>query len=258
MAIRRRVAGYTAAEASLPAEPPDPHPPAGGGGRTAYPEYDVMAPDKWRHDWDAKTRQMVLDRLHYVPTRSFFSAEAFATLVAVCQRLLPQDDRPAELRIPIAPLIDEGLAHGDGDGYRYEDMPWDDAAYHLGLAGIGQTSRALFGEVAFTDLETHAQDEVLAAIEDGDPPGDVWRELPARRFFRRLVQDVIAAYYAHPAAWNEIGFQGPASPRGHIRLALGQRDPWEAEETAPLPPEARASAARQPGSTVAGQGGATH
>lgn len=258
MDIHQRVAGHTAREASPPAEPPDPHPPAGGGGRTAYPGYDVMAPDKWRHDWDPKTRQLVLDRLRHVPARSFFSAEAFATLEAVCQRLLPQDDRPAGLCIPIAPFIDQRLASGDGDGYRYEDMPWDDAAYRLGLAGIDQTSRALFGEVAFTSLEAQAQDQVLAAIEDGEPPGDVWRQLPAGRFFRRLIQDVIAVYYAHPAAWNEIGFQGPASPRGHIRLALGKRDPWEAEERAPLPPEARESVARQHGSTVAGQGGATH
>jgi gluconate 2-dehydrogenase gamma chain len=80
----------------------------------------------------------------------------------VCQRLLPQDDRPAELRIPIAPFIDERLAHGDGDGYRYEDMPWDDASYRLGLAGIDQTSRALCGGVAFTALDAQAQDVVLA------------------------------------------------------------------------------------------------
>jgi hypothetical protein len=258
MALRQQIAGHTAREASPPAEPPNPHPPAGGGGRTPYPEYDVMAPDKWRHDWDPKTRQLVLDRLRHMPARAFFTAEAFATLDAVCQRLLPQDDRPAELRIPIAPFLDERLAKGDGDGYRYEDMPWDDAAYRLGIIGIDQTSRALCGGVAFTGLEAHAQDEVLAAIEDGDPPGGVWRRLPARRFFRLLMQDVIAVYYAHPAVWNEIGFQGPASPRGHIRLALGKRDPWEAKETAPLSSEVRQSASGQPGGPATGQGGATH
>jgi hypothetical protein len=71
MAILQRVAGYTAGEATPPAEPPVPHPPAGGGGRTPYPEYDVMAPDKWRHDWDEKTRRLVPDRMRHVPARSF-------------------------------------------------------------------------------------------------------------------------------------------------------------------------------------------
>jgi hypothetical protein len=33
-----------------------------------------MTPDKWRHDWDEKTRRLVLDRIRTVPTRAFFSA----------------------------------------------------------------------------------------------------------------------------------------------------------------------------------------
>jgi hypothetical protein len=45
--------------------------------------------------------------------------------------------------------------------------------------------------------------------------------------------EVITNYYAHPAAWAEIGFNVPASPRGHIRLQLGSRDPWEAKEMRP-------------------------
>ena len=70
-------------------------------------------------------------------------------------------------------------------------------------------------------------------LVDGKPPGVVWKELPARRFFQLFMRDVITNYYAHPAAWAEIGFNGPASPRGHMRLGLGKRDPWEAEEKRP-------------------------
>jgi hypothetical protein len=215
-----------------------------------------MGPDKWRHDWDEKTRRLVLDRIRNVPARSFFNEAEFATLDAVCRRLLPQDDRPIDLRIPIAPYIDQRLAQGEGNGYRYDEMPWDDAAYRRGVAGVDETSRALFDGQGFTALYDSQQDAVLAAIEDGDPPGETWRRLPAGRFFKLLMQDVVEVYYAHPAAWNEIGFQGPASPRGHVRLALDKRDPWEAEETAPLPPEARQPVAQR--STPMGKGGATH
>jgi hypothetical protein len=257
MAWRRLIEGRTRGEASPPTEQPMPHPPAGGGGRTPYPDYDVMAPDKWAHDWDEKTRRLVLDRIRNVPARAFFSEAEFAMLEAICRRLLPQDDRPAELRIPIAPYIDQRLAQGAGNGYRYEDMPWDDEAYRRGLAGIDEASRAMFDEKGFTHLGDVQQDEVLAAIEDGDPPGETWQQLPAQRFFKQLMQDAVEVYYAHPAAWNEIGFQGPASPRGHVRLALGKRDPWEAEETRPLPPEARQPAADQHGGAT-GHGGATH
>ena len=145
MSLLDRLLGRSGEEAATPKEQPSPHPPPGGGGRTPYPGYDVMAPDKWAHDWDPKTRRVVLDRLRDVPARQFFDPAAYATLEAICARLLPQDDRPPELRIPIAPFIDQRLQEGGGNGYRYEDMPWDDVAYRRGLAGIDETTQALFG-----------------------------------------------------------------------------------------------------------------
>ena len=37
--------------------------------------------------------------------------------------------------------------------------------------------------------------------------------MPCKLFFeQRVLQDIPSAYYAHPVAWNEIGFGGPASP----------------------------------------------
>ncbi len=229
--------GFRPGEVPPPQSPPASRPPAGG--RTPYPDYDVMAPDKWSHDWDEKTRRVVLDRVLNVPDRVFFTELEFAILEAVCRRLLPQDDRAPEQRVPIAPFVDQRLATGKGNGYRYEDLPWDDEAYRLGLAGIDGTSRALFGGKAFAALTDEEQDTVLGSIEDGDPPGKQWQSLSASRFFKNLLHDVLNTYYAHPAAWNEIGFSGPASPRGHIRLSLGKRDPWEAGESRPLPPPAR-------------------
>ena len=44
------------------------------------------------------------------------------------------------------------------------------------------------------------------------------------------VRDIVLAYYAHPTAWSEIGWGGPASPRGYVRLDFDERDPWEAAE----------------------------
>src|SRR5262252_10658338 len=41
------------------------------------------------------------------------------------------------------------------------------------------------------------------------------------------------AYYMHPTAWSEIGWGGPASPRGYVRMDFDRRDPWEAAEAKP-------------------------
>ena len=259
MDLLRWIQGRAVEEASSPAEAPSPLPPPGGGGRTPYPDYEVMAPDKWAHDWDEKTRRLVLDRIRNVPQRAFFSETQFALLEAICARLLPQDDRPEEQRIPIVPFIDQQLARGGGDGYCYEEMSWDQAAYLLALTGVDQTSQSMFGGTGFTELEEQQQDQVLAALESGHPPGDVWRQLPAAHCFKMLMRDVVEMYYSHPTAWNEVGFQGPASPRGHVRLSLGKSDPWEAAEQRPLPPEERRAAAPRGRHRAApGHGGATN
>jgi hypothetical protein len=52
-------------------------------------------------------------------------------------------------------------------------------------------------------------------------------------FAKRLLPDIVMSYYAHPTAWNEIGFGGPASPRGYVRMGFGRCDPWEAAEDKP-------------------------
>ena len=50
------------------------------------------------------------------------------------------------------------------------------------------------------------------------------------RFWLLLVQDCVQAYYAHPLAWDEIGFGGPAYPRAYMRLERGEPEPWEVKE----------------------------
>ena len=45
-----------------------------------------------------------------------------------------------------------------------------------------------------------------------------------------MAHDIVRAYYAHPTAWSEIGWGGPASPRGYVRMGFDERDPWEAAE----------------------------
>ena len=49
-------------------------------------------------------------------------------------------------------------------------------------------------------------------------------------FFSVWMRYACSAFYAHPWVWNEIGFGGPAYPRGYKYLALGAREPWEVAE----------------------------
>jgi hypothetical protein len=209
-----------------------PVPPGGGTGETPYPDFRITSSEKWNLDWDEKTRRLVIDRVENVPAYRFFSMEEAKLLEALCNSVLPQQDRPEGQQVPIAPWIDQGLYTDEGLGYRYENMPEDRRAYRMGLQGFDQTAHYLFG-AAFIDLDYADQKETVRQIGEGSPPGEIWEHLSAVLFFQRFMSDVITNYYAHPAAWAEIGFSGPSSPRGHIRVRLGMRDDWEAEEHLP-------------------------
>ncbi len=198
--------------------------------RTRYPNYNVL--DKWSSpDWDDQTRRVVRQRLEEVPPIRFFTEDEAHTLAAVAERIIPQPDRGDDEKVPIVPWIDEKLYEDRRNGYRYEELPPQREAWRLGLKGIDETAQALFGGKLFVELDPLSQDVVLTHVERGRAPGEAWERMPAARFFTSVLSITIAKiYYAHPLAWNEIGYNGPSSPRGHVRKWEGGVDPWEAQE----------------------------
>lgn len=150
---------------------------------------------------------------------------------AVCDRLLPQDDRDEAHKIPVVNYIDDRLYHRRIDGYRFTDMPDDHEAHCLGLQAIEEIAQHLYHR-SFTQLGPREQDEVLQTIHDNNPPAgeEIWRKMSIMHYWLLIMQDVVDAYYAHPYAWDEIGFGGPAYPRGYMRLEGGKPEPWEVRE----------------------------
>ena len=193
-----------------------------------YPGFETLSQQRY---WDAATRTVVLARVNEVPAIRFFTAEQAELLRAISARILPQDDRDEAHRIPIVPRIDARLYENRHDGYRFEDMPPDREAYALGLQAIDETAYARHGR-GFGELAVRDQERLLEALHDGNPPAvnPIWERLPVNRFWSLLVADCAEAYYAHPFAWDEIGFGGPAYPRGYMRLEHGEPEPWEVRE----------------------------
>jgi hypothetical protein len=193
-----------------------------------YPRYRTLAQKK---AWDKTTRQVVTGRVSQAPPIRFFSPAEAEVLEAIIDRVLPQDDRSEEYTIPILPLIDERLFKNELSGFRYEDMPSDRDAYRLAIQAIDAMARKRF-EAPFPALTVHRQELLLKSLHDGepDPVHPIWKTLPVHRFWGLLMEDCVTAYYAHPWAWDEIGFGGPAYPRGYMRLENGLPEPWETDE----------------------------
>jgi len=193
-----------------------------------YPGFHTLDQQNY---WDAATRKVVLDRVYNVPAIRFFSAEEVATLQAVIDRILPQDDRTEATRIPILPFLDQRLHLNHLEGYRFEDMPPDQGAYRLACRAIETMSQELHGK-PFQSLRTLEQETILQSLHDAKPLAaqDLWQQMNIKRFWAMLISDCCAVYYAHPYAWDEVGFGGPAYPRGYMRLEGGEAEPWEVDE----------------------------
>lgn len=192
-----------------------------------YPGYDVQAK---RHSpsWNQQTREVIDKRLAVSRDPRFFTAEEYATVEAIAARIVPQPGPRAE--IPVAALVDDKLHAGRSDGFRQAAMPREGDAWRQGLRALDAEAEEAFG-APFRRLEAAAQDALLRRMQDGDMKNAAWGSIPPQTFFKqRMGHDIVFAYYSHPASWNQIGWGGPASPRGYVRTGYDQRDPWEAAE----------------------------
>ena len=194
-----------------------------------YPGYDVMS-KRDSQSWNDKTREVIDARLAVEPRPVFFSADEWKTLVALCDRVMPQPE--GRFRAPLAAYVDRHLLAGKKKGYRFADMPQPGEAWKRALAALDEAARGKHGR-PFALLTEADQDAMLAQMADGSFNADAMQGMPSKTFWTsHVIHDVVGAYYAHPSAWSEIGWGGPASPRGYVRLDLDERDAWEPEEAA--------------------------
>ena len=163
----------------------------------------------------------------YIP--QLLAPETFALLEAVAARLFPQPDRP-EQPIPLAPALDQRLADGRADGWRYDSLPPDREAYRLGLGGIQEIAQVQF-QADFIALPAEQQDAVLQALASGTPPGKTWQNLDAGRFFEEMLAELTETYYAHPLAQEEIGYVGMADLPAWTKIGLNEKEDREPGES---------------------------
>lgn len=193
-----------------------------------YPGFETLTQTAF---WDAATRETIMKRVEDIPPIRFFNEEDARLMECVLGHVLPQEDRAPWRRIPLINHLDDRLFNNRIDGYRYEDMPTDPDAYSIAIQAFHTMAREVHGK-DFMDCTYTQQEALLLSLHDHKPAGAhlLWKKMSLKRFWVMLVHDAATAYYAHPWSWDEIGFGGPAYPRGYMRLEHGEPEPWEVEE----------------------------
>jgi Gluconate 2-dehydrogenase subunit 3 len=189
-----------------------------------FPGFDALSQTR---RWDPVTAGVVLARLGPPPPVRFFTPAEQAVAGALLDRLLG-DGGPE--RVPVLQLIDSRLAERQTDGWRYEDMPEDGQAWRDSLAALDRDATERHGR-GFAECSGEQRDALIQAVQDLG--AKKWHEMPADRVWSLWTRYACTAFYSHPVAWNEIGFPGPAYPRGYKNLGVDALEPFEVRDARP-------------------------
>lgn len=194
------------------------------GYRDRFPGFDVMA---LAQHWDPPTATVVRARLRAPEPPRFFTLAEEAAADALFDELL---DLTPEDGVSITIAIDARLAEARTDGWHYAGMPDDGETWRLSLAGLDADARSRHG-AAFADCSAGRRHELVSAVQRAGKRR--WHGFVAIRIWQLWMRYACTAFYAHPDAWNEIGFPGPAHPRGYSALGVGKRDRFEVPDARP-------------------------
>lgn len=189
-----------------------------------YPSFDVM---KERHEWDDHTQSIVMSRAKPNNVLHFLTPPE-AGMIRRIGSLLVGDETPEALDFVLV-HIDRTLHQSPGESQRKTGVTEAPKLLRAGLHALEQAAQASHSS-SFMDLDAAAQKQYLQDMsQSAAKPIGIWNGIPQAELFRKLLNLTVEAYCSHPKVWSDIGYAGPAYPRGYVRTQMGQLDPWEAQ-----------------------------
>ncbi|GAB3271414.1 gluconate 2-dehydrogenase subunit 3 family protein [Sinomonas notoginsengisoli] len=190
-----------------------------------------------RDHWDETTAALILARTDHPPEVCFFTAEEEGVASALLDCLVGQDHADpdssdgmsAAPHVPLVNLVDARLAAGETDGWHYANLPEDEEVWRRTVRYLDEDSRERYG-AGFAGVTREQQEALLEAVHSS---ADTWHGLPTRRLWDLWLRYACTAFYSHPSLWDEIGFPGPAYPRGYGNLGLDRRERFEVPDARP-------------------------
>jgi Gluconate 2-dehydrogenase subunit 3 len=189
--------------------------------RGRYPGFDVLDNVD---AWDDVTAGVVLGRLAPPGELAFFTPTEVSVAGPLLDLLLAQDTAP---RIPVLALIDARLAAGETDGWHYDDMPEDAQAWRDTLRYLDEDAQTRHHGRRFAHLIADEQATLIQTVQELSHGDATWHACSATHVWSLWTRYACTAFYCHPWAWNEMGFPGPAYPRGYLNPGINSREHWE-------------------------------
>jgi hypothetical protein len=194
-----------------------------GGWAGRFPGFDVLGQARY---WDQVTADVVTARTGPPAAVKFFTGPEEPCARALLNLLTGQDGST----VPVLEMVDSRLAAGETDGWRYADMPEDGQAWRDTLSYLDADAGLRCG-TSFAGAPAADQMALVQAVQELKSAD--WHGLPAAHVWSLWTRYACTAFYAHPSAWAEIGFPGPAYPRGYKNAGVGKLEPFEVRDAQP-------------------------
>lgn len=178
-----------------------------------------------RGHWDEATSALILERTQNPPRVTFFTAEEEAVVSPMLDRLVGQDEEGAA-RVPLINPVDGRLAAGETDGWHHADLPADSEVWRRTARFLDEDARERHGS-GFATSTREQQEAILEAVHRTK---GAWHGMPAGRLWDLWLRYACTAFYSFPSVWDEMGFPGPAYPRGYSNLGLDRRERFEVRD----------------------------
>lgn len=195
--------------------------------RTRYPSYNLL--NEQEH-WDEHTREIVLKRVGPFKDHKFLDEHEAKLILAIARHIVYEDRK--EILAYVVHHLDSTLASPIGEDQRKVGIPPKKELIRQGLKFIDKLANKEF-HAPFLDIEVDEQLSLLESLDKGKATQiSGWPDNKQKALFNKLATEISSAYYSHPIVWSEIGYGGPAYPRGYVRVEKSLTDPWEAKRDA--------------------------
>jgi hypothetical protein len=187
-----------------------------------YPSYDVLTE---RENWDSVTQNVITDRTN--PAReNYFSPEDKELLINLLPYLFPS--HLGELSIDVITLFENRCANGKVVGYPLGSKLKKLQIIHLGLENMQKQLYTQY-ETSFSNLTEDMKKKFIEDIQQNIGYLNIWEQVNPSLFFKTLMKELVQLVYSDPSIWSDIGYGGPAYPRGYYAFGPEQFDSWEAK-----------------------------
>ncbi|QST00620.1 gluconate 2-dehydrogenase subunit 3 family protein [Pontibacillus sp. ALD_SL1] len=190
--------------------------------RTHYPTYDVMSE---KNEWDPVTQQVLFTRIH--PSESsILTPDMKRTLQALAKTLFPS--HLGEQTLSLTMVLDQRLTAKKLKAFPKGANFSKELIILKGLTFMEQEAITEHGKTFYL-LDEKTRNELVRKWRSSDGDPSIWAEVHSDLFFSTVSAEIVKIIYSDPAIWSDIGYGGPAFPRGYYAFGPHQFDEWEAK-----------------------------